>query len=571
MSVELLESDEELLLSLANDQESCSSEQEEDARDTLEEQRPESVHYDVANDTDRANALEAEQGLTSNPKLERERELETSESVSRKKFKREQEISQPQSGATFGAQNSVSSSKAPARLSVTATESMSFTQKLVMQTKQHRQQQTEEEARRASTFATTKTDSSNANAEKSIQDVPAATEATIGEDDLEIYSGLRLKTRATTVTLLTEHIKNHTFIRLASVCKHFGVPINPLQDSTRPKDWITIGVLAGKSPPRTTTNGDKYCVIKLTDLKDTTVNLFLFRDVWKAWWKKLTNGMVVAILNPKILKPTEVNGLLGIELDHADKLLHIGTSLDLANCQAIKRDGQRCTAFIDRRAGDYCEFHVVVAYKKTRRQRMEFATGNSSIDVRAPNADKGGGPGNVRSLSSAAFVRHTEKPSIDSRGGETYISEGGGIVSGGIDFKKKPRGKKGGNDTTDKKTETELMDFILKQSNTGAHLLRQMKSSKATEDPKKSDKTVIEPTGTFSAEAIRRMGFNPLPSGAINRDLEKDRKGKERSIQLLKQRQKTVTKSGVSGVRQDARDDDKLEMVEDESGKYVFL
>lgn len=115
-----------------------------------------------------------------------------------------------------------------------------------------------------------------------------------------------IRARVTTPTTLTEHIKNHTFVRLASVCKHFGVPINPLQDSTRPKDWITIGVLAGKSPPRTTTKGDKYCVIKLTDLKDTTVNLFLFRDVWKAWWKKLMNGMVVAILNPKILKPTEV-------------------------------------------------------------------------------------------------------------------------------------------------------------------------------------------------------------------------------------------------------------------------
>lgn len=51
-------------------------------------------------------------------------------------------------------------------------------------------------------------------------------------------------------------------------------------------------------------------------------------------------------------------------------------------------------------------------------------------------------------------MRHGEKSSIDSRGGETYVSEGGGIVSGGIDINKKPRGKKG---TADKKTEAELM------------------------------------------------------------------------------------------------------------------
>lgn len=111
-------------------------------------------------------------------------------------------------------------------------------------------------------------------------------------------------------------------------------------------DWVTMGVIADKTMPRTASNDKKYCVVKLNDLAGTQVNLFLFDEAFDAHYKE-TVGSVIAVLNPGIARPQDVSDPIGINIDNPDKFLKIGTSCDLAICKSTRKDGRPCTMAID--------------------------------------------------------------------------------------------------------------------------------------------------------------------------------------------------------------------------------
>lgn len=69
--------------------------------------------------------------------------------------------------------------------------------------------------------------------------------------------------------------------------------------------WVTIGIVAERSSPRDSKNGRKFMTVKLTDLNDLTVHLFLFEEAYQKH-KTVTIGSIVALLNAEALKPTEV-------------------------------------------------------------------------------------------------------------------------------------------------------------------------------------------------------------------------------------------------------------------------
>ncbi|KAJ7351124.1 minichromosome maintenance- protein [Desmophyllum pertusum] len=73
-------------------------------------------------------------------------------------------------------------------------------------------------------------------------------------------------------------------------------------------DWVTIGVIVNKLPPKKSANGNTYGIWKLSDLGSDTANdcvaLFLFGDVYKEHWKT-TEGSVIALLNASLLPAKE--------------------------------------------------------------------------------------------------------------------------------------------------------------------------------------------------------------------------------------------------------------------------
>lgn len=145
-------------------------------------------------------------------------------------------------------------------------------------------------------------------------------------------------------------------------------------------DWVTIGVIVQKMPPKKSSNGQTYGIWKLSDLGPNTSNeivaLFLFGDVYKEHWKT-TEGSVVALLNASLLPAKEKNSKdLALTLDNARKLMLMGISKDLGKCRGLKKsDNRPCTNFVNRQHGEFCEYHVQAAYHSMRAQRMECQTG----------------------------------------------------------------------------------------------------------------------------------------------------------------------------------------------------
>ena len=74
-------------------------------------------------------------------------------------------------------------------------------------------------------------------------------------------------------------------------------------------DWVTMGVVVDKLPPKDSSKGEKFCVWKLSDLSSqkSLVSLFLFGKAFQEHWKTPA-GHVVALLNPSIMPNKEVRG-----------------------------------------------------------------------------------------------------------------------------------------------------------------------------------------------------------------------------------------------------------------------
>ena len=70
-------------------------------------------------------------------------------------------------------------------------------------------------------------------------------------------------------------------------------------------DWVTIGVVFHTIPHQKSKNGQTYCCIDISDLSGETVRVFAFDDACTTH-KSIPAGSVIAILNPKVLPPSEV-------------------------------------------------------------------------------------------------------------------------------------------------------------------------------------------------------------------------------------------------------------------------
>lgn len=157
-------------------------------------------------------------------------------------------------------------------------------------------------------------------------------------------------------------------------------------------DYIVFGILASKSTPyshkqthRTndekqpqedaTAPRNKFMVMTLVDLK-WEIDLFLFGTAFDQFWK-LTEGTLLAIQNPAILPPkgNQNNGKFSLKLGSSeDRVMEIGTARDLGYCVSVKKDGNKCGAWIDKRSTQVCDFHLNLMIDRNRKGRMEVNT-----------------------------------------------------------------------------------------------------------------------------------------------------------------------------------------------------
>ncbi|KAF5248612.1 hypothetical protein FAUST_275 [Fusarium austroamericanum] len=210
---------------------------------------------------------------------------------------------------------------------------------------------------------------------------------------IEPYSTFHLSKRILPHSVLARHVSGKKVHMIKDLLRVVKAPDFALPDIEQ--DVVVFGILAKKSEPRahkpTQKNGKtedrgKYMVMTLVDL-EWELDLFLFNSGFTRYWK-LTEGTVIGILNPTIMPPPpgrHDTGKFSLVINSDDdSIVEIGTARDLGGCQSVKKDGDRCGTWINKKRTHYCEFHSNEAIRKQRSTRLEV--NGSSFGARKNNS-----------------------------------------------------------------------------------------------------------------------------------------------------------------------------------------
>lgn len=268
----------------------------------------------------------------------------------------------------------------------------------------------------------------------SIQSMPSGSQTDLVE--FESFSSLHLSKRIIPHNVLSRTFAGKKIFTLPDLLRDVKAPDFRLPEIE--EDIVVLAVLASKSDPKPqkngATKGQKFMIQCLCDLK-WEVDLFLFDTGFQKYWK-LTTGTVVAILNPTIMKPVKTDtGRFSLVINSSDDtILEIGTARDLGYCKSIKKDGNACSTWVDKRRTEYCEYHVNETLKKTKASRMEVST--MDFDYKA--GKRGGGRRNneisnhaerrselLKKNQGVAYDRGTQSTMYVHRGDVRFEGEAG--------------------------------------------------------------------------------------------------------------------------------------------------
>ena len=253
-------------------------------------------------------------------------------------------------------------------------------------------------------------------------------------------------------------------------------------------NYIVYGIVASKSTARTATNGAKYCVLTLTDLK-TDISMFFYDSAFDKFWT-LPLGTLCYFLNPLHQKPTKVIKQVSLKMTSHKGILEIGKAADFGLCRSIKKDGQQCTRWINSRKQEVCDEHIDMALQKTLNKRIEFASGTRQFDPRQQSKKK--------KLEGERYAQHA-------------VFFGEKTLDYEAPLKDTARLQK---ESESRQKEREVLARLLRNSTASAgHEYFDIENA----PPEKSDL----PNRVFSAEMVRKLGFDPT-GGTITKSKDID-------------------------------------------------
>ncbi|RFU77104.1 minichromosome maintenance 10 [Trichoderma arundinaceum] len=221
----------------------------------------------------------------------------------------------------------------------------------------------------------------------------------------EPYSSIHLSKRILPHRVVARHISGKKVFNVKDLLREVKAPDFALPEVE--EDIVVFAIVAKKSEPRAhkpaagkngqqTEDRGKYMVLTLVDL-EYELDLFLFNSGFTRYWK-LTEGTVVAILNPNVMPPPpgrQDTGRFSLVINSdEDMILEIGAARDLGFCQSIKKDGDMCRSWVNKKRTQYCEFHSNEAIRKQRGTRMEVNSSGFGARTRfkGKNAAEGSEP-----------------------------------------------------------------------------------------------------------------------------------------------------------------------------------
>ncbi|CAJ2505041.1 Uu.00g124350.m01.CDS01 [Anthostomella pinea] len=237
----------------------------------------------------------------------------------------------------------------------------------------------------------------------------------------EPYSSVHLSKRIIPHPVLTRNLAGKKTYVIKDLLKHVKAPDFQLAEVEQ--DIVVFAILASKSEPRAHKNTSnlkektevdpargKFMVLKLVDLQ-WELELFLFNTGFERYWK-LIPGTLIAILNPTIMPPppgrTDTGRFSLVINSGQDTILEVGNARDLGFCKSVKKGGEYCSSWVNRKRTEYCEFHMNLALSKKQQARQDVNAFNTGL---GPNSKKKG-----NSYRLPKWEEHANDPKKSKRG-----------------------------------------------------------------------------------------------------------------------------------------------------------
>ena len=188
-------------------------------------------------------------------------------------------------------------------------------------------------------------------------------------EDYEEFSKLRIKNRASGCGILDlrRHMKNFEYVDLQRLREQ-----KDRLSNNKSLEWVTIGIVQGHSPIRTSSNGRKFRILTIGNIKNITVTLFLFGQAFEEH-SDTRLGTMVILVNSSIMAAKEKKSF-SLSVNSKGQMMKIGLSKDYGICKGTRKsDGKKCTMAIDTRYGKFCEYHLAGQFKKSAAGRMDLA------------------------------------------------------------------------------------------------------------------------------------------------------------------------------------------------------
>lgn len=275
------------------------------------------------------------------------------------------------------------------------------------------------------------TDDASNETERALEKAPDASK-------FEPFSSLHLSNRILPHSFLNRTLEDKKALRIPDLLRMIkGAPFELPEDIDG--DYVVFGIVASKSDPKQVkesknvtaqaadpfddglNNKNQYMVITLTDLK-WTIDLFLFDTAFPRYYR-LSEGTVIAILNPTILPPPkdkiDTNRFSLCISSSDDKVLEVGTARDIGYCKAVRKDGKTCRSWVDGRKTEFCDFHVDLQVRRAQAGRMGVNGGTGIIGPGGRSGSRTGfyggpgrstqkGPGGLLRADGAKYDRETQ-------------------------------------------------------------------------------------------------------------------------------------------------------------------
>lgn len=192
----------------------------------------------------------------------------------------------------------------------------------------------------------------------------------VNSGNAHCFAGVEVSNPVISSAIFDQRTKDRRLIKISKI-------ETTLKGNDIEGDWVTVGVVVRKVTQKKSSSGKNFSVWHLSDLclgtENNVLALFLFGSSYDEHWK-IQVGRVIAILNPEINKQDDQQ--ISIKIDNAKRLMELGDAKFLGGCKGHRKsDGKPCTMYINKKYGEYCEYHVQAAFKKAKSGRMDLQSG----------------------------------------------------------------------------------------------------------------------------------------------------------------------------------------------------